>query len=99
MKKAAKLCKNRLEEFVVIKKACEMIEAFLAGNYDPLRFSYDLPDLLCDEYETMRAENEEATAIFNENFPEICDIYERGDDPGPLMKLVAAEYEKVKKAL
>lgn len=83
----------------MIKKACEMIEEFLAGNYDPLRFSFDLPDLLFDEYEAMKSENEKVTAALNEDFPEICDTYERGDDPEPFMKLVAAEYEKVKKVI
>lgn len=83
----------------MIKKACEMIEEFLAGNYDPLRFSFDLQDLLCDEYEAMKSENEKVTAALNKDFPEICDTYEPGDDPEPFMKLVAAEYEKVKKVI
>lgn len=72
----------------------EMIREFLAGSYDPLAFSYDLPFCLCEYYDDMHSEDPTITELLNEELPEICADYERGADPAPFMAAVKREYER-----
>ena len=71
----------------------KMIKDFLEGKTDPLSFSIDLPDFLFDNYEEMMLENQQATRILNENLPDICEEYERGEEPTKFMKKVEMEYK------
>ena len=79
-----------------IEKLCGMIERFLAGEYDPLRFSVEFPHALVVYGDEAERENPRAIELLEWNFPEICVEYERGDDPEPFRKRVAEEYERVK---
>ena len=74
----------------------EMIEKFISGKYEALAFSYDLPDYLIEHYDNMLAENKNVTDLLNENFPDICAEYERGQDPSGFIENVRKEYEYIK---
>ena len=80
-------------------KMRQMISRFFAGEYDPLAFSLDFEEYLCDHYDEMKAEDPVLTGLLNENFPEICASYERGADPAPFAKAVREEYERVMNAI
>lgn len=84
---------------MMIKKLCDMVERFLAGEYDPLQFSVEFPHALVVYGDEAERENPKAMELLEWNTPEICDTYEPGDDPEPFMKRIAAEYEKVKKVI
>lgn len=71
-----------------------MIMDFLAGSYDPLDFSYDLPDLLIQKYDEVENKDATVNSILNENLPEICAEYERGEDPTYFMSQVYGEFKK-----
>lgn len=77
-----------------MNEVIEMIKNFLVGNYEPLAFSYDLPDVLINKYDDMLKENEEVTKILNEDLPEICAEYEEGMDIQEFKTKVKKEYEK-----
>ena len=77
-----------------MNEVVEMIKNFLAGNYGPLAFSYDLPEVLIKNYDEMNNENEEITKILNEELPDICAEYEDGMDIQEFQTKVKKEYEK-----
>ena len=60
----------------MINRIIEMIKNFLDGNYDPMEFSYDLPNELVDSYDKMEKENKELTQLLNEEIPDICSWYD-----------------------
>lgn len=71
-----------------------MMLRFLAGEYDPLEFSFDFPDYLVEHYDEMAAANPGRTDILNDELPEICADYERGEDPAKFIARVQREYER-----
>ncbi len=75
-----------------VKEAFEMIEKLIEGKYDPLAFSYDFPGFLCENFEKIKVENPYVAKILNENMPEVCDEYERGEDPKPFIDKVKVQY-------
>lgn len=77
-----------------MNKALEMIKTFIDGKMEPMEFSFALPDLLIEEYDSMMEENQEATEILNDELPDICADYEPGMNPDAFRKKVKAEYEK-----
>lgn len=83
----------------MIKKFCDMVERFLAGQYDPLRFSAEFPRALVEYGDEAEMENAKAMELFEQDIPEICADYERGENPDLFMRRIRAEYEKVKKVL
>ena len=78
----------------MLNEVIEMIKNFLAGNYEPLAFSYDLPEVLIKNYDEMNNENEIITKILNEELPDICAEYEEGMDSTEFEEKVRKEYEK-----
>ena len=41
----------------MIEKIKTTIDKFLSGNYDPVDFSFDLPDMIVDNYKFIEREN------------------------------------------
>lgn len=76
----------------MLNEAYNMMNKLINGEYDPLAFSFDFPGFLCENYEIMKAENPMALAVLNENMPEICDEYERGEDPKQFIEKVKLQY-------
>ena len=76
----------------------QMIENFLDGEYDPLDFSYDLPEALIDHHAEIDKTAPGLYAILSDELPEICADYERGADPVPFMAAVRKEYERAMRA-
>ena len=79
----------------IIDKIKDTILKFIGGAYDPLQFSYDLPDLIVDNYDELKRYDEKLAKRLDDTFPEICAEYERGDDPKPFRKRVREEYEAI----
>ncbi len=75
--------------------AFDMIEEFICGKYDPIAFSYDLPDYLVESFDKMVAENAVVAEILNEKIPEICAEYERGMDPTNFINKIKEQYDMV----
>ena len=73
----------------------EMVEKFLADEYDPLEFSYDLPDYIVDHYEALSEENETLAKKLDDTFPEICAEYERGMNPESFKHKIEAAYNGI----
>ena len=71
------------------------IKSFIDGRYEALPFSHEAPDFLCDHFSEIESENEEVAYLLNDDLPDICDIYERGDDPTELREKIKELYEKV----
>ena len=71
-----------------------MLEQFISGQYDPLDFSYDFPDDLCNVFDEVEKEDPRIAEILDDNLPEICAEYERGMDPQPFIDAVRKEYER-----
>lgn len=71
-----------------------MMLKFLAGETDPLKFSLNFPDYLVKHYDEMMELNRERTEILNDELPEICADYERGEDPARFIARVQREYER-----
>lgn len=82
-----------------LKAIFGMIDAFLADQYDPLEFSYDLQVELVDQLGKVFPVNEELAQRMNDEFPEVCDTFEPGDDPEPFKAKIRKTYEYVKAAL
>ncbi len=76
-----------------------MIDDFLAGNYDPLAFSYDLPVVLVEQLSNVFPVNEELAQRMNDELPDVCDMYEDGDDPEPFKAKMREVYAYIKEAL
>lgn len=72
----------------------KMMEDFMAGAYEPLDFSYDLPSDTIDFADELREHDPELLSILNDELPEICAEYERGMDPQPFIDAVCKEYER-----
>lgn len=77
----------------------QMLVEFIAGNYDPLDFSYDFPEALIDHHTEIDETAPGLYAILSDELPEICADYERGADPAPFIAAVKREYERVLAAL
>ena len=75
---------NRLEELF------KMIDDFLNKEYDALPFSHEAPYFLCENYDEIEKVSPKAAVYLNDELPDICDIYERGDDPSELTKQIKA---------
>ena len=84
--------KHRRETGKMLKETYEMMKKLVQGDYDPLAFSCDFPGFLCDIYDAMKAENPYATDVLNENMPDICAEYERGQDPSSFIEKVNLQY-------
>lgn len=76
----------------MFREVFEMMAKLINGEYDPLVFSYDFPGFLCENYEKLKDENPYALDILNENMPDICADYERGEDPKPFIEKVKHQY-------
>jgi len=72
-----------------------MIKNFIEGNYNALSFSHDAPDYLIKHYDEIEAVDAEKAAVLNDELPDICDVFERGDDPEKLRAKIRALYEKL----
>ena len=83
----------------MIKEALSMILQFLNGNYDPLSFSYDLPDYIIEHFDDINLENEKVCFILNDNIPDICAEYERGADPREFKNAIKKEYQRIQQIL
>ena len=66
----------------------ELLLNFILNHYDPLDFSYDLPDMLVEKYDEIELINPNVNSILNDNLPEICADYERGMDPSEFIDSV-----------
>ena len=82
-----------------IDRLFAMLERFLAGEYDALKFSHDAPDFLAEHYDEIQAESNKACLYLNDELPDACDIYERGDNPNELMKKIEKIYKTAKRKL
>ncbi len=82
-----------------LKIIFRMIDRFLAGNYDPLEFSYDLPWELVQQLGKVFPVNKELAQRMNDELPTVCDMYEYGDDPEPFKAKMKEAYDYVKEAL
>lgn len=76
-----------------------MIDKFLAGDYDPLAFSYDLLVVLVEQLGKVFPVNEELAQRMNDTLPDVCDMYEYGDDPEPFKAKMREAYAYIKEAL
>nr|DAX81079.1 MAG TPA: hypothetical protein [Caudoviricetes sp.] len=85
----------RLRAMTIIDKIKDTILKFIGGAYDPLQFSYDLPNLIVDNYDELKRYDEKLAKRLDDIFPEVCAEYERGDDPEPFRKKVREEYERI----
>ncbi len=72
-----------------------MLKNFIEGNYDALRFSYDAPEYLFKHYDEIEEVDAKKAAALNDELPDICDTYERGDNPENLRTQIRALYEKL----
>ncbi len=82
-----------------IQQAFEMIEALLRGEYEPLQFSCDMEDFLCDNASVMEEENAEVNDVLQEEIPDLCSEGEPGFDPTHMIQGIKAEYEKARALL
>ena len=64
----------------MVDKVQALIEQFLSDKYDALRFSYDLPDMIVENYSALSSENPELAKELDDIFPEICAGFEHGMD-------------------
>lgn len=72
-----------------------MMEGLLRGDTDALLFSQEAPLFLLNHFEEVEEENEGTAELLNDELPDICDSYERGDNPGGLIEKVKALYERI----
>ena len=79
----------------MIEHIKEMVEKFLADEYDPLEFSYDLPDYIVDNYEAISKENESLAKELDDTFPELCAEYERGTNSETFKQKIQIAYEEI----
>jgi len=80
----------------MINQVLAAIKRFLDDDVmDAVEFSIWLEDVLCEEYEVMEAEHAEITEILNEDLPDICAAYERGDNIVEFKERIQSEYERV----
>ena len=79
----------------MIEHIKEMVEKFLVDEYDPLAFSYDLPDYIVDNYEDICRDNGFLAKKMDDTFTEICAEYENGRNPEPFKQKIQAAYEFV----
>lgn len=82
-----------------IKEVFDYIDSFLAGNVDPMEFSWDLQFLVAENFRAIEKVNSELAERMNAEFPEACDMYEYGDDPEPFKAKMREVYAYVKEAL
>ena len=82
-----------------LEKLFKMIDDFLDKKYDALTFSHEAPYFLCKNYDEIEKVNKKAAIYLNDELPDVCDIYERGDDPTELMNQIETMYKKVKMML
>lgn len=79
----------------MIEEVKEMINKFLSGNYPPTEFSFDLPDVIVDNYDEIAKENEDVAKKLDDTFPEICAEYEQGDDPSEMVEKIKKAYNEI----
>jgi hypothetical protein len=53
----------------MVDKVQALIEHFLSDKYDALHFSYDLPDMIVDNYSALSSENPELAKKLDDTFP------------------------------
>jgi hypothetical protein len=79
----------------VISDVKDMIVEFLEGDYDPLEFTFDLQDMITDEYEDMAEEDADTAEQILNLFPPICAEYEPGMNPEPMADKIRRAYTDV----
>jgi hypothetical protein len=79
-----------------IKEVFEYIDSFLRGEIEPMEFSWDLQFLIAEKYREIKKENSEVADLLNDEFPDVCDIYEEGDPLEPFQAKIRETYEHVK---
>ncbi len=79
----------------MVNEAISMILKFLHDEYDPLSFSYDMPDFIIENYNDINMENKKVCFILNDNIPDICAEYERGKDPQGFKNAIKKEYLRI----
>ncbi|MBQ9305184.1 hypothetical protein [Butyrivibrio sp.] len=72
----------------MIEKIQALIEQFLSGKYDALKFSYDLEDMIVDNYAQLSAEDPDLAKKLDDTFPEICSEFEHGADVEPFRRKI-----------
>lgn len=65
---------------MVADELLKMIKDFLNHNYSIEDFSYDFPDLLVENFESLEKQNQQLANLLNEDMPEICSGYETDAD-------------------
>jgi len=80
----------------MINQILKQFEKLFIFEYDPLRFSIDIPKLICENYDEIEIENAEIARIFNDDVPDICDEGEQGFDPTHMITELKKIYYKVK---
>ncbi len=79
----------------MISEIKAVIKDFISGNYDALAFSYDLPDMIVDNYTILESESPVIAKELDDSFTEICAEYEAGKPIGPFKAKIEAEYMRI----
>ena len=79
----------------MVDKVQALIEQFLSNKYDALRFSYDLPDMIVDNYSALSSENPELAKKLDDTFSEICSGFERGMDEKPFKRQILDAFTEI----
>ena len=76
----------------MIERIQYKIEKYLDGDQDTLTFSYELPDFIVDNYDTLCQEDADLAKRLDDTFPEICAEYERGTDDAVFRNTILKAY-------
>ncbi len=80
---------------IYTEKVKSLIEKYLYDGYDAVAFSWELQDLIVDNYSKLRAENEMIAKRLDDVFPELCSEYERGFPVEPFKEKIKTAYESI----
>ena len=79
----------------MIQKIKDLIIQYLSGEKDALSFSFDLPDLIVDNYSLLEKEDAAFARKLDDTFPEICAAFEPGDDEHAFWESIRDAYMQV----
>jgi hypothetical protein len=79
----------------MISDVKDMILEFLEGDYDPLEFTFDLQDLISDDYDDMAEEDPDIAEQINNTFPAICAGYDPETNPEILADKIRRAYNDI----
>lgn len=78
-----------------IKKILFMLEELFSGRYDALKFSCDMEKFFYNNYDSIKAENNDVARALNTYLPDICAEGIPGFDPTHMIEELKKVYEKV----